>query len=525
MTNTKSLAIQQCIVREDTSYLYSAASARQLRCLLISPKGVALATGNWVLATGLLYHFSVHELAERLLKTIRKQGLIKAGDRVAAAVSGGADSMALLLLLLELRAEFGIVLCVAHVNHELRGEESDADERFVAEFAKTHSLELHVHKAPLNRQPDSGIEAAARKLRYDFFRQLARDGRVSKIATAHTLDDQAETVLLRVLRGTGIRGLSGIHPRIVFQGGGHAFGEIVRPLLGFRRAELEAFLRDQDQEWREDSSNRDLTLLRNRVRHRVLPLLKENFGSATAENLADLAEIARAEEEHWTLAHAEIRVLVRDSGDKEEKGSLALSMLSTLPVAAQRRLIRGWLDTNVHDLSVKFGLIEEMRDLANGPAGKKLELPGGHFVRRTQRDLCLEPTLRGEVSNYEYRLPVPGAVEVRELGIRLEALLVERESVPQDERERLLDHHRLPSELVVRNWRAGDRYWPAHTKEAKKIKELLNDRHIVGAAKGNWPVAVADGCGLVWMRGFSTPAEFDPEPGVSRVLWIRVIAS
>ncbi len=115
----------------------------------------------------------------------------------------------------------------------------------------------------------SGIEAAARELRYGFFRQFAREGRVAKIATAHTLDDQAETVLLRIFRGTGIRGLSGIHPRIVFEEQGHAFGEVVRPLLGFRRAALQEFLRERGQSWREDSSNRDIAFLRNRVRHRL----------------------------------------------------------------------------------------------------------------------------------------------------------------------------------------------------------------------------------------------------------------
>ena len=243
----------------------------------------------------------MQELAEQLRNTIRKYGSIRPGDRVAAAVSGGADSVALLCLLLELRAEFGIVLSVAHVNHKLRGEESDQDERFVAQLAQRHGLELHACDAPIagghipetrseagseassdvrsDVRPNSGseigggIEAVARKLRYSFFRQLARDGRVSKIATAHTLDDQAETVLLRIFRGTGIRGLSGIHPRIVFEEKGHAFGELVRPLLGFRRAALQEFLRQQGQSWREDSSNRDISFLRNRVRHRLLPLL------------------------------------------------------------------------------------------------------------------------------------------------------------------------------------------------------------------------------------------------------------
>jgi len=478
-----------------------------------------VAPGNRRLATGFLYHFPVHELAKRLLKKIRKQELIQAGDRLAVAVSGGADSVALLALLLALRADLGIVLSIAHVNHKLRGQESDEDEHFVVQLAHEHGLELHTRTAPLVAA-NSGIEAAARKLRYDFFRQLARAGRVTKIATAHTLDDQAETVLLRILRGTGIRGLSGIHPRLVFEGK----DEVVRPLLNFRRTDLEAFLRDRGQRWREDSSNRDLAFLRNRLRHRLLPLLKEDFGLAAVENLADLAEIARAEEEHWELAHPEIR-RDRDCQETVER-LLALTSFSRLPLAAQRRSIRGWLKTNVHDLNVSFRLIEEVRDLAGGPSGRQLELPGGHFVRRTQQGLCLEPpSVHTVPSDYEYVLLVPGQVELPEMGIRIEALLTQRSSVPDRERDRLLDPAHLPKELTVRNWRPGDRLWPAHTKEAKKVKELLNDHHIVGAAKGRWPVAVAEGRGVVWMRGFSTPAELQPRPGGSRVLWIHVIAS
>ncbi len=469
------------------------------------------------MATGFLYHFPVHELRKRLLKTIRKQELIRAGDRVAVAVSGGGDSVALLLLLLELRADLGIVLSVAHVNHELRGQESDGDEQFVVELSRTHALELHARTAPVV-EPNSGIEAAARKLRYDFFRQLAREGRVSKVATAHTLDDQAETIVLRILRGTGIRGLSGIHPRLVFEGR----DEVIRPLLDFRRTDLEGFLRDRGQQWREDSSNNDLDFLRNRVRHRLLPLLKEEFGLTAVENLADLAEIARAEEEHWELAHPEIQC-----GDSQEtvECSLSLTALSKLPLAAQRRLIRGWLEVNAPDLSISFRLIEEVRDLAGGPAGKKVELPGGHVVRRTQEGLCLEPaSVHTAPSDYEYPLLVPGQVELPELGIRIEVLLTERSNVPETEREQLLDPARLPKELTVRNWRPGDRFWPAHTKDAKKVKELLNDHPIVGADKRRWPVAVAEGRGLVWVRGFATPAEFEPPPGTGRVLWIRVIA-
>jgi len=507
---------------------------------------------------GFLYHFSVRGLAERLLRTIRKQASIRAGDRVAAAVSGGADSVALLCLLLELRGELGIVLSVAHVNHKLRGEESDEDGRFVAQLARQHGLELHVCEAPVDGRQSpgdsagrsSGIEAAARELRYSFFRQLAREGRVTKIATAHTLDDQAETVLLRIFRGTGIRGLSGIHPRITFEEQGRVFGELVRPLLGFRRAALQEFLREHGQSWREDSSNRDLAFLRNRVRHRLLPIIGEEFGEAAIEHMGELAEIARAEEEQWSMASGQwpasthsvpstqypVLGIQQTAAAMRPASSLQLRPLLALPLAAQRRLVRAWLETSAPDLSISFRLIEETLDLVQGPAGGRLELPGDAnralCLRRGRQELRLEAKplgTRGEArhrqaADYEYALAVPGVVKVPELGARVEARLVDADGVPENERGQLLDAGRVPKQVLIRNWRAGDRYWPAHTAAARKVKELLSDRHATGAEKKLWPVAVAEGCGLIWMRGFAVPAAFREPAGASKAIWIREIA-
>ncbi len=481
----------------------------------------------------------MHGLTERLLKTIRKQQSIRAGDRLAVAVSGGADSVALLCLLLELRAELGIVLSVAHVNHKLRAEEADEDERFVAKLARKHGLELHACEASVDgkqssgKSPDksssvgSGIEAAARELRYGFFRRLAREARVTKIATAHTLDDQAETVLLRIFRGTGIRGLSGIHPRIVFEEQGRAFGELVRPLLGFRRAALLEFLRERGQSWREDSSNRDIAFLRNRVRHRLLPMIAEEFDEAAIEHMGELAEIARAEEEHWERAHPEVRSQGAGAAETRQAASLRVRRLSVLPLAAQRRLVRAWFETHMPDLSISFRLIEEALELARGAAGKKLELPGGRHLRRGRQELLLELETFvgcGEAADYEYALAVPGAVEVPELGARIEARVVDAAGVPEDERGGLLDLESIPKEVLIRNWRAGDRFWPAHTADAKKVKELLSHRHATGMEKKLWPVAVAKGCGLIWMRGFAVPAAYRALAGAEKAIWIREIA-
>ena len=436
--------------------------------------------------------------------------MLSPGDRVAVAVSGGADSVALLEALHRLASELGLTLDVVHVNHHLRGEESNEDAAFVQRLAAERGLQIQIADAPLD-PASPNLEEAARDARLAVFHALKM-----KVATAHTLDDQAETVLLRMLRGTGIRGLAGIHPRITFE----EQGDVVRPLLGFRRSELEKYLRDHGQAWREDSTNADPTFLRNRVRHRVLPLLKEEFGAAAVENLAGLAEISRAEEERWQSGHPEVRP---DASDPHELGKLAASLIVSLPLAAQRRLLMGWLEANVSEPAFSFRTIEEVRELALGTAGRKIHLPGGHWVRRTQRELLFEPGGESTACDYEYRLPVPGAIDVPELGGRVEALLIDPDAVPPPDRASLLGPSRLPGELMFRNWRPGDRYWPEHTKEERKVKELLADRHLTGAQKKLWPVAVASGLGLVWMRDFPAPAALRPSSAKKDAIWIRLL--
>jgi tRNA(Ile)-lysidine synthetase-like protein len=189
--------------------------------------------------------------------------------------------------------------------------------------------------------------------------------------------------------------------------------------------------------------------------------------------------------------------------------------------------VRAWLEANAPDLSVSFRLIEEALELAGEPAGRKVEMPSGWKLRRGRQELLLESAAfngRNEATDYEYALPVPGTVEVSELGARIEARVVDTGDIPQDERGQLLDLERMPKEVLIRNWRAGDRFWPAYTSAAKKVKELLSDRHATGAQKKLWPVAEAEGCGLVWMRGFPVPAAWRAPAAALRAIWIREIA-
>src|SRR5258707_867635 len=314
---------------------------------------------------------SVSEVSmlENVPKYIREQQMLRPGERVAVACSGGADSVALLRSLVDLHETLGVVLSVAHFHQHMRGAEADTDKQFVEELAATLQLEFHSASGNVPQhaaQSKISIETAARELRHQWFAELIKLGKTDKIATAHTLDDQAETVLMRILRGTGTRGLAGI-------AAAHKSKHLVRPLLTTSRREVEAYLRAKGQCWREDSSNLDLGHTRNRVRHSLLPLLERDFNPAIRQTLADLADVAQAENDYWSNEIASLLPrLIREgkptrsgrssSGEAHGVLALALSGLRTLPLAVRRQAIqRTALRLGV---SLEFKHIQQLTALA-----------------------------------------------------------------------------------------------------------------------------------------------------------------
>ncbi len=422
------------------------------------------------------------------------------------AVSGGADSVALLRLLLELRRELGIVASAVHFNHELRGAESDHDQQFVTELAQSCGIELRSGRGDVRQravEAHLSLEAAARKMRYQFFQSLLREGSLDRIATAHTLDDQAETVLLRLVRGAGTRGLAGIYPLVSTDSAGASAGgksesreAVIRPLLNTRRPELEAYLQHLGQPWREDTSNRDLRHTRNRLRHGILPRLERHLNPAVRENLADAAAIARAEEDYW---QAEVATLLPQVWNATT-GRLTLKPLVCQSLAMQRRLVRAAAESL--GLHLQFRHVEEIIASLSPKLESHSCLPHGwevsfspaeaHFLRSDE-----VPQATG--CDYQYVLPVPGQVEIPELETSFEAAVVDDSEGYNP--EHLYDPELLGKEVVIRNWKPGDRFWPAHSKAPKKVKELLQERHVTGDQRKSWPV-VAVGEELVWMRGF-----------------------
>ncbi len=455
-----------------------------------------------------MYHYPVHKPAQSVLGYIRKLEMLRPGDRVGAAVSAGADSVALLRLLLELRAELGIVLSVVHLNHSLRGSESDDDEQFVRGLASHHDLPFFSARRDVtsySAEKKLSIEAAARELRYEYFEKLLRDGEFNRLATAHTLDDQAETVLLKLVRGAGTRGLAGIYPELLVGSGQHG-PAIIRPLLAVQRREVEEYLGRLKQPWREDSTNAELRHMRNRIRRDILPRLCAQVNPKARQALSEAAEIARAEEAFWDGETQHQLPLLWSHTPKA--GVLSWEPMSDLPLALRRRLVRAAAESM--RLALEFKHVEELLGLVE--EGARATLPQGWIAQRHNGMVRFEQSRKAEAADYEYALAVPGRVAVPQAGLVLATFLRgANERSPIYNPEELLDA-RFTDRLRVRNWRAGDRFWPAHTRQPKKIKDILQDRHITGGEKKSWPV-VSSGDEVVWVRGFGVRSDLRAKNG------------
>jgi len=493
-------------------------------------------------------------LEQSVLQDIQRAGVLAPGNRVGVAVSGGADSLALLRILVRLRDDLGITLAVAHFNHALRGAESDRDAEFVANLAHVHELEL------VTTREDVGAEAArqsrnledmARQLRYAFFDRIVIEGRATRIAVAHTADDQAETVLAHIIRGTGLTGLGGIHP---------VAGAVVRPLLATRRQDLREYLRTIGQPWREDSTNRDTSRTRARIREQLLPLLARDFSPAVAEHLNELACFAREEETFWeALVEDRFLALVRHEVETNSLSIPVNALLHPLDIHAMptqigdsakyndfqplrvltERLIRRLYECvrgNRRELSAHH--VEQVIHIASGArSGHRAELPGGIIVQRNFQDLTFAlasaPTPRiapavasalapgpqpvpqsaagshgtaAAANAYEYFLTLPLAaattVSIPELGKRFRLKLIDWPIAESDTKRDAdaIDADLLRPPLILRNWRPGDAYRPHGRRQEQKLRRMFVAGRVRRGDRNVWPVLESAGR-VVWARG------------------------
>jgi tRNA(Ile)-lysidine synthase len=464
---------------------------------------------------------------DKVIRTISRHSMLAPGSHVVAAVSGGPDSICLLEVLRELAPRFGAELRgIAHVNHKWRVEASDEDERFVARIAAQYGLAFYRHEVQPEAQRGN-LEDAARQIRRGFFAGLIENGVADRVATGHTLDDQAETVLFRLLRGAGIAGLAGILP-ITREG-------LIRPLLEVSRAEVERHLRSRGIEWREDATNRDLGFARNRIRHTLLPQLAAEWNPHIREVLAHTADIAR-EEEGWREADIDrlaAAILVETPGGWEARAQ----DVASLPKAAARRLMRRLAP------GLDFEHVERILDLAARQRGEgRLELPGiaversFDWIRVGQPGTPSRGQESGVRSQERGRLaPAAGcACPATPLDIIAGSFAgpgryawpggfvcvdVSPPIHPPPGCVSLKIRGPSVGALQLRGWRAGDRYRPTGSKREYTLRELFQRARVPIWQRRLWPI-LSMGPEILWARQFGVACGFFAQGPDKNVVWI-----
>lgn len=426
------------------------------------------------------------------------------------ALSGGGDSVALAAILTDLAVEADwSVAGLFHLNHRLRGAEADADERFCETMAADLGLTLQVRRidvAARARADRTSFETAGHRVRYEQFARLVADGTADRVATAHTRDDLAETVLLRLVRGAGPSGLAGIRARA---------GSVIRPLLDVGRDELRAFLRERGLPHREDPSNEDLTVLRNRIRHRVLPVLERECSPAVADALARAAAIAGADADWIDAAVKEAEPLaVRERGAET---AIDAARIAAEPPALARRLVRRVLE-RAGGRRVGFHHVAQVLQMARaGESGPpRVDLPGVQVEWRDGWLHCGQPVARdgrgrprrgaephAGSNGFEYPLPVPGEALIAELGLRVSAVPARTSSLrdPRSDTVAVRAASVTPP-FLVRNWRPGDSFRPLGLGgRAKKLQDFFVDRKIRRGERAAIPLVIDPRLGVVWVAG------------------------
>ncbi len=466
------------------------------------------------------------ELLCRMRETIARYRMLDPGDRVIVAVSGGADSVCLLHLLLVLRDAYALALHVAHLHHGLRGSEADRDEAFVRREAERLGLSCTVERlTPADYAPLKKLsrQAAARDLRYAFLGRVAERVGATRIALGHTADDQVETILLHLLQGSGPEGWGGIPP---------VRGPYIRPLIETPRALIEEYLPAAGISWLEDSSNRDLRYLRNYLRREVLPLLRR-LNPRLADTVGRGARLLREESSHLE-AEAEAafdRALLetrRPEGEAlPDRLVLSIAAVASLDPSLQRRILRRVIATcRGSARGLRAAHLEAARErVLAGSTGNRIALPGGWTLRNAYGRLIMErhPSVLS-APPAPVPVSVPGRTAAPAFGLLLETAWLDRLPAEPPSRDRLyLDAERLPGPLQLRARLPGDSLYPAGMGgRRKKLQDLLVDMKIPREDRDRIPLLVS-GDALVWVVGMRADGRHLAATETRRPLMVRAL--
>jgi len=460
-------------------------------------------------------------MIKKVIKTIEKYKLLDKEDRVVAALSGGPDSTALLVALVQIAKQLDFSIIVAHYNHGLRGTSSDEDEKYSQELAIKLGLIFVSGKMDQKlRQKGKSPEDFYRQQRYQFLDKVAEDYNAQKIALGHNIQDQAETVLLNLLRGSGLGGLKGILPM--------REGKFIRPLIEVSRGEIIAFLSEAGISYCQDSSNESKIYLRNKIRFELIPYLKEKFNPRIEENLAQMAEILRQDDEYIRNSVQEVLKSTYIQNQSNRIISLNIEYIKGLAPAIRSRLFKKILESlNPEKNGFSFSNIKALERLAQvTESGKRISLPLGIEAKREYDSLILE---RDKIClkqvDYEYPVNIPGIIHVKETNRTISIEKTFRDKIDQHNKNKVyLDLDKIQQPVILRNRRDGDRFQPLGMKGRQKIKSLFINQKIP-RNKRNEVMLLVDRNSVIWIENIHLSERVKISPQTINILALEIINS
>lgn len=440
-------------------------------------------------------------ILEKVKNTIVKYKMLRKGDRVLVCVSGGADSVALLHVLNRLRGGLGISLHIAHLDHMMRPRESHKDMLFVKKIAKRFDIPVtasRINVPQIVQKKGSSLEDTARDERYKFFLKVALKINANKIATAHTMDDQAETVLMRLLRGSGVTGLRGIPPKRSMDN-----CLVLRPLIRIWKRDLVDYLKENNLNFRLDSSNLDINILRNRIRLKLLPLIKKGYNPNISEVLVNISEnlndIFEYMEEESRKAFLDSRMKAND-----DEVAISLSKLLKRDIAIQKEIVRMAIRELKGDLNrITYNHWQDIDSMIKEKStGASLDLPDGiRCIKEYERLVFCRRKKKSPGLRKTFSVSLPGTTDIHEMGLEVVTrILGTRKELPKElkrkknsiyeDTEEFFDFDKIILPLALRYKRQGDRLVPLGMKGTKKLKDLFIDEKIARDVRERIPVVI-----------------------------------
>jgi len=472
-------------------------------------------------------------LEEKISQTIKKFDMLSFNDRVLIGVSGGPDSVTLLNVLLSLKKRYNLSFFIAHLDHMLRGEESDEDANFVKNLAQELGLPCEVKSCNLTeitREEHLTLEEAARKYRYKFYLETAKKFKVNKIALGHNADDQVETVLMRFLRGTGLEGLMGIPP---------VRGKIIRPLIECSREEIEEYCKENKIDYRVDSSNKEIVYFRNKIRLELLPLLSKGYNKNIKDIMLRLRSIVS---EVSAYLNQETELLFKEVARRENPETVIINLkkFTSLPLALKRRIIRKSIEVVKGNLySISFRHNNEILKLTEYQLGEKeIYLPDNLMVKKIYNKIIIykkgiskDQTERMPIP-WEYNVSIPGKTEIKSLGMEVEVKILDSKDIKSSlhftrkkskgEFLEFIDYNEVEFPLKLRSRRSGDKFYPLKMKGLKKVKDFFIDNKILKSHRDLIPILVDSEDKILWIVGMRLDDRVKISSDTKKVLCIKI---